>query len=434
MTYPVKSLFLSSGACAWGKCLFCGYGRIHGKNPTVERLKREFDSFFSMLNGEKWVKVFISGSWLDDKQIPEEARRYFISMCMKNGVKKLTVESRPEFITNERLNEFRGVDFEIAIGLEIANDKILERIDKGFAVADFESAARKVQAAGGLVRTYLLVNLPFIRDMETELDKSVDYALRYSDSVVLINLLPHSNCPLFDMWLRGEWNFLSREEFSRVVEKWKGKPRIELDIETFRFIPKFPGEIRENLTGVGENFLTHPHFEVWQDYLVRWYNPQKGIVLFLPCSHKKPYSESETHQGIIARVDKLGLRGRIHEVMLSNAGIVPREFENFYPFNAYDWDELQETEEIKRRYIEVTSRRIENYLKTHGYEKVLCFLRYDSESYRALEMACNSLRIKLINLLSKKTYNKIKDKKRPLQSVEALSDLEMGLKNEAMQV
>jgi len=430
----VKILFLKLGCCAWGKCLFCGYGRIQGKKPTVEGLERDFDSFFSMLDEVEHVKVFGSGSWLDDEQVLEEARRYFIDLCRKRGVRKLTVESRPEFITKDRLKEFKDIDFEIAIGLEIANNKILEKIDKGFRLEDFERAVEVIHSAGGKMRSYLLVNLPFVKDMEKELEKSVDYALKHSDSVVLINLLPHGNCPLFGMWLRGEWNFLSKEEFLRIVDKWKNNSKIEFDVETFRFIPKFPRELRENLAGVGENFLTHPHFEVWQNYLVRWYKPGREIVLFLPCSYKKPYSESETHRGIGGVLGKLGLRGSIHEVMLSNAGLVPREFENLYPFNAYDWNERQETEEIKGRYIEVTARRIEDYLKAHHYRRILCFLKYDSESYQALEMACDSLDIKFTNLLSKKTYDKIKDGKRPLQSEEALSGLEAGLKDEALQV
>jgi len=426
-----KVLFLRSGSCTWGKCLFCGYGRIQGKPPDAESLKKEFDSFFSDLKDVDHIKVFGSGSFLDDSQAPEDAREYLINRCKERGI-KLTIESRPEFVTEDRLKDFR-IDFEIAVGLEVADDRILDKVDKGFKLKDFERATEIVHKVGGLVRTYLLVNPPFVKDIQKSLNSSVKYALRHSDSIVLINLLPHGNCPLFKMWLRGEWNFLSREGFFRVVDKWKKNPKIEFDAETFRFIPKFPPELRADLKGVGENFLTHPHFEVWQDYLIRWYMSNKDILLFLPCSYKKPYSESETHRRIISLLEKMKIRKGIHEVMLSNAGVVPREFENFYPFNAYDWDEKLETEEIKKRYIEVTAGRIERYLKAHKYRKILCFLKYDSESYRALEITCNKLNLKFKNLLSRKTYDKIKGYK-PLQSEEALADLEEGLEDESVQV
>jgi len=413
-------------------CLFCGYGRIQGKRPDIIALKKEFDSFFSGLDkGVDHIKVFGSGSWLDDSQVPGEVREYFIDRCRGRGIKKLTVESRPEFVTEEGLKEFKNIDFEIAIGLEVADNRILDRVNKGFKLPDFEHAAGIVHSAGGLLRTYLLVNLPFVKNIRKSLDNSVNYTLRHSDSIVLINLLPHGNCPLFDLWLRGEWNFLSREEFFRVVDRWKNNPGIELDAETFRFVPKFPPELKADLRGVGENFLTHAHFEVWQDYLVRWYKPSnKEVLLFLPCSYKKPYSESETHRKLIGVLEGLDIRDRIHEVMLSNAGVVPREFENFYPFNAYDWDEKLEIGEIKNRYIEVTAERIERYLKAHEYRRVLCFLKYDSESYKALEIACDKLNLRFKNLLSRKTYDKIKGYKSPLQSEEAMADLETRLKDE----
>jgi predicted RNA-binding protein len=115
--------------------------------------------------------------------------------------------------------------------------------------------------------------------------------------------------------------------------------------------------------------------------------------------------------------------------MLSNAGVVPREFEDMYPFNAYDWDEKLETEETKRRYIEVTRKRIKSYLSCHrdNYKMVACFLKYSSESYQALDAACRELGIEFRNLLSKETYEKIKDQGKPLQKNEALDDLLDGI-------
>jgi predicted RNA-binding protein len=223
---------------------------------------------------------------------------------------------------------------------------------------------------------------------------------------------------------------MSRGEFRGLAGKWVGNPKVELDEETFRFVPKFPKQICGNLSGVGERYLTHPHFEVWQDYIRRWYEPPKGkLLLFLPCSKTKPYSDSETHKRIADALKKAGAAGRVHEVMLSNAGIVPREFEDNYPFNAYDWDEREETPEIKRRYIEVTAERIRDYLRAHQqyYLGVGCYLKHDSESYTALTRACEEVGVECRNLLAKETYDRIKGENKPLQNEAALAKLKESL-------
>lgn len=99
---------------------------------------------------------------------------------------------------------------------------------------------------------------------------------------------------------------------------------------------------------------------------------------------------------------KLKIYPRIHQVMISNAGLVPREFENYYPFNSYNWDESLETEEIKRRYIEVTEGRIKDYLKAHGrcYKEIFHLLKEESESYKALKKVCGELDVKCERLES----------------------------------
>ncbi len=422
-------LILASGRCSHGRCFFCGYGRIRGEEPEAGKVRACFDRFFSTLTDYE-VKVYGSGSFLDEKQVPSAARRHFISECIRRKVRALTVESRPEYVTAEALREFAGLELTVAMGLESADEALLKRLNKGYGRREYEAAAKAVHDAGFKVRTYLLVNPPFVADVKKSLDVSVEYALAHSDSVVLINTLPHAGAPLTRLWVDGEWSFMSRKDFLEAAGRWADDPRVEYDAETFRFTPSFPDGMREDLTGVGEWHLTHPHFEVWQDYLVRWYEPPEGrVLLFLPCANRKPYSLSKTHQGIIRVLESAG-RGRFHEVMLSNAGVIPREFEDRYPFESYDWEESKETPKIKERYIEVTAERIAGYLKAHAgkYKRVACFLKPDSESHQALMLACRSLGLAYRNLLTEETYGKIRDGARPMQSEEALSDLMEGAK------
>jgi archaeosine synthase len=428
-----STLILNYGKCRWGSCLFCGYGKQTGKKPDATELKKEFDRFFNNLKPDTdAVKVFGSGSFLDERQIPAEARRYFIQKCVNHNIKEVTIESRPEFISKEKLGEFDEVNLTVAIGLETADDELLEKLYKGFTRLDYENAVKVIREVGAKVRTYLLVNPPYVEDIRKNLDESVEYALQHSDSIVLINLLPHRDAPLFRQWIAGEWSFLDQTQFNEMTAGWKDDPRVELDYETFSFTPRFPDYMRKPLKGVGEEYLTHPYFEAWHDYIIRFYQPPdvKRILLFLPCSFKKPYSESATHKSIIDALEESGLREGIHEVMISNAGVIPREFEGEYPFNAYDWDERLETPEIKERYIQVTSERIVNYLRAHGknYDRTACYLNRKSESYKAVVKACEVLAVECPNLLTPETDGKLGDRTSSLRKPEALRDFREGLR------
>ncbi|MBM3309090.1 MAG: radical SAM protein, partial [Candidatus Altiarchaeales archaeon] len=148
MEKPESILVLKSGSCNWRGCMFCGYGRIVGYKPTEENVKKDFDLFFQNVGKDAGtVKVFGSGSFLDEKQVPASMRRYFIEKCAHIGVKNLVIESRPEHITESKLAEFRNLNLTVAIGLEAADDLILEKINKGFKVKDFEEAVEKLKKA-----------------------------------------------------------------------------------------------------------------------------------------------------------------------------------------------------------------------------------------------------------------------------------------------
>ena len=257
---------MESGNCSWNKCVFCGYSRSAARRPHAARLKVGLDRQLLDFQGGT-LKIFASGSFLDDAQFAREFRQYLAQKCRAKGVDKLIFESRPEFITEESLKDFEGISLSVAIGLEVADDEALSRICKGFKVEDFVRAAKLLHTHGFGVRAYLLVNPPFAGDIEKSLKKSVELALPLSDSIVLINLLPHGSAPLFKIWLRGEWKPLSRKRFFEITGPYANSPKIELDAETFRFVPRFPDSMRESLVGVSSGMLNHPHFNAWQQYI-----------------------------------------------------------------------------------------------------------------------------------------------------------------------
>ncbi|MCX8172110.1 MAG: archaeosine biosynthesis radical SAM protein RaSEA [Archaeoglobaceae archaeon] len=178
---------ITTRGCSWKKCYMCSYwseSRILGK----EMLKQQIDRIFEKLGDVKILKVFTSGSFLDEKEIPLEIREYFLDKFRDSGVKKLIIESRPEFVQEENLVDFRGIELEVGIGLESANDFIREHcINKGFKFSDFVRASKILKREGFRVKCYLLLKPPFLSEREA-IGDLLSSAEKVSTLVDLISL------------------------------------------------------------------------------------------------------------------------------------------------------------------------------------------------------------------------------------------------------
>ena len=162
-----------------------------------------------------------------------------------------------------------------------------------------------------------------------------------------------------------------------------------------------PRGCREYIRGVGLDYLLHPAFVEGFSRLLAEYEPPRGrILLFLPCSYGKPYSQSFIHYMIRRVLWKNGLLDKVHEVMLTNAGVVPRELDEHWPYAAYDWNPSFETPEVRHCYRSILRDRIIAYLEAFGdrYAGFAAYLRWDSDSWAALRDAADYLGVRVENL------------------------------------
>ena len=417
-----KVIILESGKCSWGKCIFCSFGKKDPAKLTLDEFKEKIGRSVndSRINT---LKFFNSGSFLDEAQISKDMRHFLFSKCKETGISELIVECRAEHVTEMKLNELKRELNELeknaskapvltfAIGLEVANDEALEKICKGMTLAQYERAVKEIKKAGFGVRTYLMANLPFVGNVAESLNKSVNYSLKHSDSIAIINAFAYGYSPLFQMWLDGSWHPLDKKEFDALVKKYRTNKKINIYFDDYITYPKFPPNLQKKLVGVGREYVLHPYFNVWQEYFARFYEIPEGkkYALFLPCSFRKPYSQSKTHREILRRLTELRQYPLIHQVMISNPGVIPREFEGKYPFAHYDWQEWLETPKIKKEYIEATQNRIENYLTAHKYSIVFSYMKPTSESFIALKNACAKQKIKLVSCIDERLFTELKN-------------------------
>jgi len=163
-----------------------------------------------------------------------------------------------------------------------------------------------------------------------------------------------------------------------------------------------PRQGRLYLRGVGLDYLVNDAFEEGFRRLLSDYKPKRRyrLGLFIPCSYGKPYSQSYIHYLMRRAIAPWLREGLVHEIILTNAGIVPRELDEYWPYVAYDWNPAKETEEVRKCYRRVLASRIEGYLKAFRgyYGAFAAFLRWESDSWAALKAAASRLGLEVPNL------------------------------------
>ncbi len=174
-------------------CYMCSYPAAAPESRwSQEELVKYVGKALKTVEGEERVAVrmFTSGSFLDDSELKPETRRVMFRLISSmENVHEVVVESRSELVRYEAVHELTEIVgdtyFEVAIGLETANDMVAYlSINKGNTFADFVRAANTVHRAGAHVKTYLLLKPAFMseRDAIEDVKASIVKADPYTDT------------------------------------------------------------------------------------------------------------------------------------------------------------------------------------------------------------------------------------------------------------
>ncbi|MEM0139447.1 MAG: DUF5591 domain-containing protein [Ferroplasma sp.] len=120
--------------------------------------------------------------------------------------------------------------------------------------------------------------------------------------------------------------------------------------------------------------LDRPDIALYRNKIEIYKKPAgRNIALLLPCSAKKPYSQSKSHMKILSEI--LQYRKYLHELIVTSpVGLVPRELEYGYPARYYDipvigvWYEDEKT---------MMKNLISRYLNNNDYSHVIAYIPED---------------------------------------------------------
>ncbi|MEF8841605.1 MAG: archaeosine biosynthesis radical SAM protein RaSEA [Haloarculaceae archaeon] len=186
------TIILNTGGCRWaraGGCTMCGYvaesveggtvahGDLMAQVEACLEHERGVASETQRGGGEAaesephepapLVKIYTSGSFLDEREIPAETRDAIAETFANRD--RMVVESLPDFVDAGKLADFtdRGLETDVAVGLETATDRVRhDCVNKYFDFADFEAACAEARSAGAGVKAYLLCKPPFLSESE----------------------------------------------------------------------------------------------------------------------------------------------------------------------------------------------------------------------------------------------------------------------------
>lgn len=154
-------------------------------------------------------------------------------------------------------------------------------------------------------------------------------------------------------------------------------------------------------------------------------DPLGEVVVILPCSMKKPYSNSKSHQKF-----KRGSKGYQELILTSPFGICPRELENTFPIQSYD---VAVSGDWSYEEKEIAGNLLNSYVKdkniianvSGGYEEV-CREYLDDCVYTSVENKPTSNE-SIYNLrMELKKYKKVKHREKVLKELRSIAIYQFG--------
>lgn len=181
--------------------------------------------------------------------------------------------------------------------------------------------------------------------------------------------------------LRRIQNAISSGSLRELIEqRIRSKPEMvavlrHLDYRYYEWQEEnFPVAVRRQILATSKESLYRPDVERFRRRIIERYRKPESpkILLLLPCSAKKPYSLSKSHQAFREIIYSCGKAGAVHEVIVTSPlGIVPREIETFYPAQNYDVPVTGDWDEDEKKLIK---DMLAGFLSKNRYERIICHL------------------------------------------------------------
>ena len=234
-----------------GGCTMCSYiADSPLKNVSNVELLDIFNNLIERhdIKHKTAVKIFVSGSFLNEEEIPKIARDEILKrLDREENVEEVVIESRPEFVSKKVLKECMELlpkkILEVSIGLESSSDYIKKyKINKGFLNEDFEKA---IDVINDLKSEYKIKSKAyiFVKPILTSEKEAVEDAVSSAKYVENLGVDRISFCPatihkgtlMEILWRRGSYSPPWIWSILKIIKRVRNSVKIPVIMDTSGF-------------------------------------------------------------------------------------------------------------------------------------------------------------------------------------------------------
>lgn len=209
-----------------GGCIFCGEAgageNIKGKCCNdIESIRNQVETFIGSYRGDranKYIAYFQSFSNTYDS-IDNLKLKYDTALGVSDKIIGLEIATRPDLITPSVVDLLASYQDKyyvcVELGLQTANDRIGEFINRGYTTDDFIKACKLLHDKGINVVGHLMVGLP--NETDQDIMDTVAVINNCADGIKLHSTYVQKNTRLADLYINGQYYPITLEYYVDIV-------------------------------------------------------------------------------------------------------------------------------------------------------------------------------------------------------------------------
>lgn len=210
------------GKISYGGCIFCSNGgsgdfasRLCGS--VDEQLGRAKELVKNKYSGSGYIAYFqaYTNTYADVAYL----EHLFRPIVERDDIKALSIATRPDCLPDDvvgliaQLNKIKPVWVEL--GLQTVNEKTVKLINRGYDLACYDDAIKKLRKTGAEIISHMIIGLP--NETKNDILKTAEYIGETSDGIKLQLLHVLQNTRLAQMYFNKEFSVLTMEEYVSII-------------------------------------------------------------------------------------------------------------------------------------------------------------------------------------------------------------------------